>query len=662
LADAARGEAIRVLHVDDEEDQLEFVKLFLADIDPAISVDSAVRTEDALRKLGESPYDCILCDYQMPEMNGVDLAKLIRAEKKTPIIIYTGRGSEEVAEAAFAAEVDDYIRKEATPSHYHVLAKSIRQIVEKRRVEELYRTIIEQGSYPFVISDGVAVIYANKAVADMLGVTDPKELMGKGFAEWFPEEERDRIVAEAAKMAPFIGLPAIYKASLRRRDGAVIKIEAAVSIINFAGKPLALIFVRDITEKTHTEEALLRAYENGERLLASERATRAKFAALNRSAVELGRVKSVESVYAIAIKTVDETLGFGWCGVGEVDDGVIRYRQYRGTSIPDDFSIPLDKRSIMTRTARTGATQLVSDVRLDADYLTPRPDEVNLSELAVPIKIDGVVHAVLNIESKEANAFTRDDVALVETLAAHVSTALERLGEVQRLERSVAEKTRELLEGSQMVAAGKVAATVAHDIKGPLQLIKNMVYLARQRPERMVEFLDKIVGAVDHANNMIEGVKQATKEAPLVLASTDLSRVVTEGASVAEGAAEVKLRLEVEPLGLQIVDASKMRRVVENLTRNAIDAMPSGGFVTVSAKLDGSAVVIKVSDTGVGIAPEYIPRLFKAFESTKSQGMGLGLAFCKQTVEAHGGTIEVESTPGVGTTFIIRLPSRPTPG
>jgi CheY-like chemotaxis protein len=73
-------------------DQLEFVKLFLADIDPAISVDSAVRTEDALRKLGESPYDCILCDYQMPEMNGVDLAKLIRAEKKTPIIITPGGG------------------------------------------------------------------------------------------------------------------------------------------------------------------------------------------------------------------------------------------------------------------------------------------------------------------------------------------------------------------------------------------------------------------------------------------------------------------------------------------------------------------------------------------------------------------------------------------
>lgn len=662
MADAAPGEAIHVLHVDDEEDQLQFVKIFLADIDPSISVDSAARTDEAIRKLDDGQYDCIICDYQMPEMNGVDLAKLIRVKRKTPIIIYTGRGSEEVAEAAFAAEVDDYIRKEANPSHYRVLAKSIRQIVEKRRVEELYRTIIEQGSYPFVISDGRAIIYANKAIADMLGVADPSELVGKGFGDWFPEEERERVVAEAAKMVPFTSFPATYKTSLRRRDGMLLRIEAAVSIINFAGNPLALVFVRDITEKTRTEDALLNAYENGERLLASERATRAKFAALNRSAVDLGRVKSIDSVYTIAIKTVDETLGFGWCGVGEVDDGVIMYKQYRGTAIPDDFSIPLDRRSVTTRAARMGATQLVSDSRLDADYVTAYPNDVNLSELAVPIVIDGVVRAVLNIESREANAFTRDDVVLVETLAAHISTAISRLEEIASLERSVADKTRELLEGSQMVAAGKVAATVAHDIKGPLQLIKNMVYLARQRPERMVEFLDRIVGAVDHANSMIEGVRQATKEAPLVLASADLARVVTEGASVAEGAAEVKLKLDVAPLGMHMVDAQKLRRVVENLVRNAIDAMPRGGGVTVSARLEDGAAVIRVSDTGVGIAPEYLPRLFKAFESTKSQGMGLGLTFCKQTVEAHGGSIEVESKLGVGTTFIVRIPGRTTPG
>ena len=133
---AAGGEAIHVFHVDDERDPLEFVKLLLSDADQSMSVDSPTGAHEALRMLGERHYDCIICDYQMPDMNGVEFAKLIREKMTTPIIIYIGRGSEEVAEAAFAAEVDNYIRKEANPAHYKVLAKSIRQLVEKRRVEE----------------------------------------------------------------------------------------------------------------------------------------------------------------------------------------------------------------------------------------------------------------------------------------------------------------------------------------------------------------------------------------------------------------------------------------------------------------------------------------------------------------------------------------------
>jgi signal transduction histidine kinase len=161
---------------------------------------------------------------------------------------------------------------------------------------------------------------------------------------------------------------------------------------------------------------------------------------------------------------------------------------------------------------------------------------------------------------------------------------------------------------------------------------------------------------------MIEGVRQATKEAPVVLVPTDLSKVIIEGARITEGSTNIILRLEVGDLGTQLVDAGKMRRVVENLVGNAVDAMSGGGTVAVSAKLEDDAITISVSDTGVGIPSEYLPRRFKAFESTKSQGMGLGLSFCKQTVEAHGGTIEVASEQGVGTTFTIRLPSRPAPG
>ncbi len=383
---------------------------------------------------------------------------------------------------------------------------------------------------------------------------------------------------------------------------------------------------------------------------------------LNERAVGLAKARSIDSIYSTAIEAVESLVDFGWCGVGIVEGGSLRYRYYRGLTLPEGWSMPLDGRGVTVRAVRTAEAQYVPDVRRDPDYVSPSPEDENLAELVVPVVAGGEVRAVINVEGRRVDSITVEDRELVAALALHVGAALERLSEIEALEKSVAEKTQELLEASKMVAAGRVAATVAHDIKGPLQLIKNMVYLSKRRPERIEEFLGKIVGAVDYANDMIEDVRQATKEAPMFLAPTDLSKVIREGAAVAEGVADIVVEAEVEALGTQLVDGVKMRRVVENLVRNAMDAMPRGGTVRVTARLQGEHIVVTVGDTGTGIPPEFLPRLFRAFESTKTQGMGLGLNFCKQTVEAHGGTIEVSSEAGVGTTFTIRLPSRPAAG
>jgi two-component system NtrC family sensor kinase len=387
-----------------------------------------------------------------------------------------------------------------------------------------------------------------------------------------------------------------------------------------------------------------------------------KYASLNKRAIGLAKSRSVDSIYSTAIEAIESLVEFGWCGIGIVEGGHLRYRYYRGLTIPESWSVPLDGRGVTVRAVKTAETQYVPDVRCDPDYISPNPDDAVLSELAVPVVASGEVRAVINVEGGGVDSITGEDRELVEAIALHVGAALERLFEIEALEKSVAEKTQELLEASKMVAAGRVAATVAHDIKGPLQLIKNMVYLSKRKPERLGEFLDKIVDAVDYANDMIEGVKQATKEAPMVLTPTDLSKVIHEGATVVEGVADIVIDVDVEELGTQLVDGVKMRRVVENLVRNAVDAMPHGGTVKVTAQIQGDFIVVTVGDTGVGIPPEFLPRLFRAFESTKTQGMGLGLNFCRQTVEAHGGTIEASSEQGVGTTFTIRLPRRPDAG
>lgn len=126
---------IRVLLVDDESDASDLAGLCLRDSDPGLSIDTESSPVRALQLLQERQYDCVVSDYQMPEMNGIQFTIEIRRLSNIPIIIYTGRGSEEVASAAFSAGADDYVRKERELSHYQVLAKRIRHAVERNRMK-----------------------------------------------------------------------------------------------------------------------------------------------------------------------------------------------------------------------------------------------------------------------------------------------------------------------------------------------------------------------------------------------------------------------------------------------------------------------------------------------------------------------------------------------
>jgi len=104
------------------------------------------------------------------------------------------------------------------------------------------------------------------------------------------------------------------------------------------------------------------------------------------------------------------------------------------------------------------------------------------------------------------------------------------------------------------------------------------------------------------------------------------------------------------------VDKTRMQRVVVNLIRNAMEAMPQGGKLTIASTFDARNLQLSVSDTGQGIPEEMKERIWKPLKTTKAKGIGLGLAICKRFVEAHGGNIEVHSEIGKGTTFTIVLP------
>lgn len=105
-----------------------------------------------------------------------------------------------------------------------------------------------------------------------------------------------------------------------------------------------------------------------------------------------------------------------------------------------------------------------------------------------------------------------------------------------------------------------------------------------------------------------------------------------------------------------LADADQLRQVLDNLVRNAVEASPRGGAVTIAGGQSAGVPWIEVRDAGPGIPPDSLPRIFDLYFTTKADGTGVGLAVAQQIVAAHGGTIEVDSTPGNGTRMTVRLP------
>ncbi|MBN2335848.1 response regulator [Candidatus Bathyarchaeota archaeon] len=173
---------ISVLHIDDHEEELRFTKLYLENIEPTIMITSTTSPLKGLELMKSDDYDCILCDYMMDEIDGLSFNEIKSKIKDVPSILYTGMGSEEVAEKAFKMGFSDYLRKEMSISQYHVLVNRIKQCVDKHRAEKevashrLYLESVLDAVPAGVIvidSDTKKVVEVNQRAAALLG--QPKE-------------------------------------------------------------------------------------------------------------------------------------------------------------------------------------------------------------------------------------------------------------------------------------------------------------------------------------------------------------------------------------------------------------------------------------------------------------------------------------------------------
>ena len=251
----------------------------------------------------------------------------------------------------------------------------------------------------------------------------------------------------------------------------------------------------------------------------------------------------------------------------------------------------------------------------------------------------------------------------------HEATAeiADRKGQLEEANLELFEMQRQLTQLERLAAAGQLAAQFAHEVGTPLNLISGHVQLLRARAsdERTIKRLDIIAGQIERITHIVRSMLDSTRRPRPQFGVIDINSLLVRILDATQPtlvARNVELQTQMsEKLPSIEADPDQLQQVFINLINNSLDAMPDGGRLTVSTASDRNSVLIELADNGEGIAEDQIDLIFDPLFSTKQgRGTGLGLTVVKQIVSEHNGSVEVESEPGLRTTFRIRLPLEAT--
>ena len=313
-----------------------------------------------------------------------------------------------------------------------------------------------------------------------------------------------------------------------------------------------------------------------------------------------------------------------------------------------------------------------------------QPNQLGGNQLAQLLSPHGIVLVPILSEDKALGVLIADnlitaepildeDLFALETFANQVGAEIENMflhrelrlkyQELEHINQLLRENQSYLLKHERLADIGKLATTAAHEIKTPLIAIGGYArrVLKNYRDARLdPRDLEIIVQEVERLEQVTSQILDYSRESKLSIQKNNLNRIIQEALEVLESKFKynnILLQTDFsEGLHQVDLDSHRLKQVLFNLIENAIDAMFSGGTLTIRTKKKDDCAVLEIEDTGKGITQEEIKKIFIPFHSTKPSGSGLGLAVSKKIVDDHYGSIEVESKPNQGTRFVIQLP------
>lgn len=237
---------------------------------------------------------------------------------------------------------------------------------------------------------------------------------------------------------------------------------------------------------------------------------------------------------------------------------------------------------------------------------------------------------------------------------------------VDRNQRRLATANERLAQSEKIATLGRVAAQVAHEVRNPLAgLLLYSEHLKGRLDGKLsasdAQLIDKIIATINNLTATTEQILNYARPVTLAPKQVDLNEVAPDvvqllSSEISAHNIETKLELNSSPV-TGMLDEASIRAATLNLVLNAVQAMSSGGQLSICTSKSGNKLCMEIKDTGPGMSPERIKQIFEPFNTTKSRGLGLGMPYAQKIIHQHGGKIRVESEVGKGTEIKIELPA-----
>ncbi len=345
----------------------------------------------------------------------------------------------------------------------------------------------------------------------------------------------------------------------------------------------------------------------------------------------------------------------------------------------------LDGDGIATRVFRTGESVLSAE-SLTSGAPGSAQERWARSEMCVALKDRDRVLGLIDVQSSQPNAFTNNDLLAMESLAGVLASVVSSANHYERLQETIRqlrvaqvesqarlmaqqEAESRLVQAAKLVAVGEMAAGIAHELNNPLTTVTGFAELILdETPQDSIHRadLEMVLHEAMRARGVVRRMLDFARQGERVRAKCDLNEIVDDVLALTKhfihtSGVQLDAVFEKE-LPWVSVDSNQMKQVFLNLIHNAVQAMPAGGSLhikTVRQSKDGTDwATVVIRDSGIGISPRDMDRIFEPFYTTRGThgGTGLGLSVTYGIVTDHGGTIEVDSQPGEGSTFTVWLP------